>query len=71
MSDTSAPQGEPATTEILLEHLRQAAAAHHIYQTEELGGQYHKNWPQWYAEHMTRTLAQAGYRLVRHEPASG
>jgi hypothetical protein len=26
------------------------------------------NWPQWYAEHMARSLAEAGYRLSKVDP---
>lgn len=56
------------TSEILLDLLRQAAAAHGIHEQEELGGVYDEAWPAWYAAHMTRALAERGYRLV---PADG
>jgi hypothetical protein len=59
------PDDEPKTTEILLDLLKGAAAAHHIYETTVLGGKRHEGWPQWYAEHMTKALAEAGYELVR------
>jgi hypothetical protein len=26
------------------------------------------DWPQWYAEHMARTLTEDGYRLTRLDP---
>jgi hypothetical protein len=58
----------PRSSEILLGLLRQAAAAHGIHEQEELGGVYDEAWPEWYAEHMARTLAEQGYRLV---PADG
>jgi len=53
-----------STTEILTDALKQAAAAHGTYEAEVLGGVYDTEWPQWYAEHMTRTLAEAGHRLT-------
>jgi hypothetical protein len=52
------------TTEILLDALTQAAKAHGVHEAEELGGVYDEQWPQWYAEHMTRTLDEAGYRIT-------
>ncbi|MEV0950356.1 hypothetical protein [Promicromonospora sp. NPDC050249] len=54
--------------EILLDLLRQAAAAHGIHEQEDLGGVYDEAWPEWYATHMARALAERGYRLV---PADG
>lgn len=53
-----------STTEILADALNRAAAAHGIYEAEVLGGVYDTEWPQWYAEHMTHTLAEAGHRLT-------
>lgn len=58
----------PRANEILLDLLRQAAAAHGIHEQEDLGGVYDEAWPEWYAAHMTRALAEQGYRLV---PADG
>lgn len=56
---------EPAmaltTTDILLGALKRAAAAHGLH--EEKLGRHDEDWPQWYAEHMTRTLGEDGYRL--------
>jgi hypothetical protein len=52
------------TTDVLLDALKRAAEAHGVHEAEELGGVYDAEWPQWYAEHMTRTLSEAGYRLV-------
>jgi hypothetical protein len=52
-------------TAVLLDHLRQAAAAHGIHEKEDLGGVYDEQWPEWYAAHMTETLRAAGYRLER------
>jgi hypothetical protein len=64
---TGAPSlaGELDTTAFLRDLLERAAAAHGVHEAEDLGGVYDVNWPQWYAEHMTRTLAEAGYRLTR------
>ncbi len=51
-------------TEILTDALKQAETAHGIYEAEVLGGVYDTEWPQWYAEHVTRTLDAAGHRLT-------
>ena len=47
----------------LTEALRRAAAAHGIHEQET--GHEDPDWPSWYAAHMTRELAQDGYRLIR------
>lgn len=52
-----------STTEILKNALDQAAADHGIYETDILAGVHDAEWPSWYADHMTRTLADAGYSL--------
>jgi hypothetical protein len=52
-------------TAVILDHLNQAAAAHGVHEATELAGVYDEQWPEWYAAHMTRTLTEAGYRLVR------
>jgi catechol 2,3-dioxygenase-like lactoylglutathione lyase family enzyme len=49
------------TTDILLSTLKSAAAAHGLHEQEI--GKPDPDWPQWYAEHMTKTLSQDGYRL--------
>jgi catechol 2,3-dioxygenase-like lactoylglutathione lyase family enzyme len=49
-------------TGILLEALKSAAAAHGVHEKEL--GKHDPDWPQWYAEHMTRTLSAAGYQLT-------
>jgi hypothetical protein len=54
---------EPSTTEILLDLLKRAANAHGVHELEQ--GKPDPDWPQWYAEHMTRTLRETGYRLIR------
>jgi catechol 2,3-dioxygenase-like lactoylglutathione lyase family enzyme len=51
------------TTDILLEALKGAAAAHGVHEKEL--GRPDPDWPRWYAEHMTRTLGEDGYRLTR------
>ena len=59
MSDTT------DTTAIILEHLKQAAAAHGIHEKNDLGGVYDEQWPEWYAAHMVETLTAAGYTLTK------
>lgn len=49
-------------TKILLEALKSAEAAHAVHEQEL--GRPDPDWPQWYAEHMTRTLDGAGYHLT-------
>jgi len=49
-------------TGLLLEALKSAAAAHGVHEKEL--GRPDPDWPQWYAEHMTRTLGTAGYHLT-------
>jgi hypothetical protein len=56
---------DPDTTAILLDLLKRAAAAHGIHEKTDLGGVYDNDWPQWYAAHMTKALADAGYRIVK------
>ena len=58
---------DPDTTEVLLDALQRAAAAHGIHEKQDLGGVYDTDWPQWYAAHMAKTLAEAGWRLARQE----
>ena len=65
MSTTAAPDGEPDTTAVLLDLLQRAAADHGIHEKQDLGGVYDVDWPQWYAAHMTKILAEGGWRLVR------
>ncbi|HEU4947595.1 MAG TPA: hypothetical protein VFT31_10605 [Kribbella sp.] len=60
---------EPTTTEILTDALKRAAAAHGVYE-EEVLGKHDDEWPRWYAEHMTRTLAEDGYQLVPATPGT-
>lgn len=54
-------QGE--MTGLLLESLKSTAAAHGVHEKEL--GKRDEEWPQWYAEHMARTLADAGYHITR------
>jgi catechol 2,3-dioxygenase-like lactoylglutathione lyase family enzyme len=51
------------TTEILKNALDQAATDHGVYEADILGGVHDAEWPSWYADHMSRTLADAGYSL--------
>jgi len=55
---------DATTNEVILDVLKGAAAAHGVFEAEELGGVYDDEWPEWYAEHMTNALAALGYRLV-------
>lgn len=55
---------KPETETIIVDLLRRAAEAHGIYEKAELGGKYDTNWPVWYATHMAKALAEAGYRIV-------
>jgi predicted enzyme related to lactoylglutathione lyase len=50
------------TIEVVLDALKRASTAHGAHE-EELR-KPDPEWPQWYAEHMTRTLTEDGYRLV-------
>ena len=63
MSEAPLPAG--TTAEVLLDALKRAAAAHGIHEANDLGGVYDEDWPQWYAAHMTQTLAEVGYELRR------
>ena len=58
---------KPDTEAIIVDLLKRAAEAHGVHEKTELGGKYNTNWPQWYAAHMTRALAEAGYRIVPNE----
>jgi len=49
---------------ILLELLKNAAAAHGIHEKEDLGGVFDEQWPEWYAAHMTTALHEQGYTLA-------
>jgi catechol 2,3-dioxygenase-like lactoylglutathione lyase family enzyme len=49
-------------TDLLLSALKSAAAAHGVHEKEL--GRSDPDWPQWYAEHMTRTLGGAGYHIT-------
>ena len=55
---------DASTNEVILDVLKGAAAAHGVFEAEELGGVYDDEWPEWYAAHMTNALAALGYRLV-------
>lgn len=68
--DTTGTIDATTTYDAFLELLTGAAAAHGIYETERLGGVYDDAWPMWYAAHMTRALADRGYRIVAITPAA-
>ncbi|MCS5720162.1 hypothetical protein N1027_18680 [Herbiconiux sp. CPCC 205763] len=49
---------------ILLELLKNAAAAHGIHEKDDLGGVFDEQWPEWYAAHMTQALKDEGYTIA-------
>lgn len=51
------------TTEILLDLLKRTEAAHGLHEKEL--GKPDPDWPQWYAEYMSRMLRAAGYQIIR------
>ena len=56
-------ENNPDTTQLILHVLDAAAHAHHLHEVE-LGGP-HADWSPWYAQHMARTLTEAGYRITK------
>ena len=63
-------QGNPdtaGTIEILRDLMSRAETAHGVYETEVLKGVRDEEWPQWYAEHMARAMAESGYRISRKQ----
>jgi hypothetical protein len=56
---------QPNPTEVILDALKSAAAAHGIHEKEDLGGVYDEGWPEWYAAHMAHTFEENGYRITR------
>jgi hypothetical protein len=54
---------EPSTTELLVDLLKRASQAHGLH--EKAIGKADPDWPEWYADHMARTLREAGYRISR------
>jgi hypothetical protein len=54
----------PTTTDILLDLLKGAAAAHGIHEKEDLGGVFDEQWPEWYAAHMAEALTREGYTIT-------
>ncbi len=55
------------TVEVLRDLMARAEAAHGVYETEVLKGVRDEEWPQWYAEHMARAMAEGGYRISRNQ----
>ena len=51
-------------SEVIHAALRLAAQAHGDYEATELRGVYDPEWPGWYADHMARSLRDAGYQVV-------
>ena len=54
---------------MLITALKNAETAHGVY--EKTLGKRDENWPQWYAEHMTKALRGDGYRLSKVSTDSG
>jgi NAD(P)-dependent dehydrogenase (short-subunit alcohol dehydrogenase family) len=63
MGQTGQTTAEPSTTEILRDLLQRAERAHGLHEKEL--GRRDDDWPQWYAEHMTRALSDAGEHISR------
>lgn len=52
---------------LIHELLVAAATAHGVHEKEELGGVYDEQWPEWYAAHIERQLAERGLKIVAVE----
>jgi hypothetical protein len=52
------------TDTTVLDALQRASAAHGTYEEHELGGVYHEEWADWYAEHMSASLRGEGFVLT-------
>lgn len=52
-------------TGIILDALQRPRQRTEYMRPRSLGGKFDEQWPLWYAGHMTRTLAESGYRIVR------
>jgi hypothetical protein len=50
------------SAEQLAQLLREAEAAHGVYETEELGGVRDEEWPAWYAEFIVARLREQDER---------
>jgi hypothetical protein len=64
MSDFGGDAQREVTTDVLVVALKLAAQAHRTWRITELGGLNDPYWPEWYADHMTRTLSDAGFGLM-------
>jgi hypothetical protein len=60
-------KNEPDTVAIMLDLLKRAAEAHGLHEKEL--GKPDPDGPQWYAQHMARTLREGGYRISRASSA--
>jgi hypothetical protein len=58
--------GSEAETDrdIVLRLLKDTAAAHGVFEKEQLGGVFDEQWPEWYSDYFTEKLHAEGYRLV-------
>ena len=67
MTTPTENSSEAEMTPVILDALKKAAEAHGVHEATELGGVFDEQWPEWYADHMTKTLASQGYRLVQSQ----
>jgi hypothetical protein len=64
MSDDGGQPAPDEMTAVILDALKKAAEAHGVHEATDLAGVYDEQWPEWYADHMTKTFLAAGYRLM-------
>ena len=56
---------EAETSAVVLDLLKQAAAAHGVHEKTALGGVYDENWPEWYAAHIVAQLKGRALKVVK------
>lgn len=59
------------TEATVLDALQRASAAHGEFEANELGGVYHEEWAEWYAEHMSASFRVAGFVVAPGVLAEG
>ena len=64
MSATKTALTLDQTRDVLLERLKDAAAAHGIHEATVLEGRYDEEWPEWYTDHIITALADGGYSIL-------
>jgi len=50
--------------DIVLRLLKDTAAAHGVFEKEQLGGVFDEQWPEWYATYFTDRLHDEGRRIA-------